>query len=126
MVHFDGFHACVYFVTFTSEYLDTLRNKNIDILETREPKIKLNHTRRYNLFMTDDRTGFIKEFVALLRFVAAGEVNVRHLRKDSEVIHRTGNENDVGNQVVLHAPQEAMDEADEIRWRDLDRWKYED
>ena len=107
MVHFDGFHVSVYFATFPSQYLDTLRNKGIDILRNWDPKIKLNHTKRYNLFMTKDRTEFISEFVALLRFVAAGEANVGHLRKDSDVIHRPDNEN-AGDQLVVHPPQEAM------------------
>lgn len=75
--------------------------------------------------MIDDRTEFIVEFVALVRFVAAGEANVGHLRKDSEVIHRRTDEN-VSGEVVSHAPQEAQDDRDMRRWMDLDRWKFED
>jgi hypothetical protein len=125
VVHFDGFHACVYFATFPSQYLDTLRHEDIGILRNRQPKIKLNHTRRYNLFMADDRTEFIAEFVALLRFVAAGEANVGHLRKDSEVIHRRRGEN-VSGEVVSHAPQEAQSKSELEQWMTLDRCKFED
>ena len=125
VVHFDGFHACVYFATFPSEYLETLRNEDIGILRHRQPKIKLNHTRLYNLFMTDDRTEFIEEFVALLRFVAAGEAKVGHLRKDSEVIHRRTDEN-ISGEGVSHAPQQAQDESEARTWMDLERYKFED
>jgi hypothetical protein len=95
-----------------------LRNQDIDILRHREPKIKLNHTRLFNLFVAEDRTKFIEEFVALLRFVAAGEANVGPLRRDSEVIHRRTNEN-VAGEVVSHAPPLAPDESEA---RTLDRF----
>ena len=123
MVHFDGFYVSVYFATFPSEYLLTIRNINVDVLKYREEKVKLQHTRRYNLFKTGDRTEFIKEFVALLRFVAAGEANVGHLRKDSNVIHRSVDES-VRVKALLHPPQEAMDESEENRWRELYAWQY--
>jgi hypothetical protein len=102
----------------------TIRNIDINLLRDRYEKVRLNHTKRYNLLLTGDRTNFIKEFVALLRFIAAGEANVGHLRKDSRVIHRTveGVEDKAG----LHPPQEAMDEPEESRWRDLYGWQYED
>jgi hypothetical protein len=103
----------------------TLRNIDINVLKNREDKVKLNHTKRYNLLVTGDRTDFIKEFVALLRFIAAGEANVGHLRKDSTVIHRTVDDHGVGDKAVLHPPQEAMDDSEESRWRDLYGWQYE-
>lgn len=110
----------MYFATFPSEYLETLRNVNVDVLKDRKDKIRLNHTQRYNLFNTSDRTEFIKEFVALLRFVAAGEANVGHLRKDSNVIHRNNNDSND----VLHPPQEAMDDREQDTWRELYGWQY--
>ncbi len=125
MVHFDGFYVSVYFAIFPSEYLMTIRNVDINLLKDRDDKVKLNHTKRYNLLLTGDRTDFIKEFVALLRFVAAGEANVGHLRKDSNVIHRTVDEC-VGDKAGFHPPQEAMDGSEETRWRDLYGWQYED
>jgi hypothetical protein len=125
VIHFDGFYVSIYFATFPSEYLMTLRNVDISVLKDREEKIKLNHTKRYNLLLAGDRTDFIREFVALLRFIAAGEANIGHLQKDSSVIHRTLHE-DVGRRAVLHPPQEAMDESEEGHWRDLYGWQYED
>ena len=88
-MHFDGFQVSVYWATFPSEYLQTIRDVDINLLKNRKEKIKLNHSRRYSLLDTRDRTDFIKEFVALLRFVAAGEANVGFLRKDGVEIHRT-------------------------------------
>jgi len=103
----------------------TLRNVDINILKDRVDKIELKHTRRYNLLLTGDRTEFIKEFVALLRYVAAGEANVGHLRKDASVIHRIVDEG-VGDEAAFHPPQEAMDESEENHWRDLYGWQYAD
>ena len=108
----------VYFATFPSEYLNTLRNVDVDSLSTRHPKIHLCHTRLYNLINTEDRTEFIKEFVALLRFVVAGEANIGHLRKDSQAIHRIANAGQVlVDMPVLCPPQEDLNEAEEETWR---------
>jgi len=120
VIHFDGFFVSVYFATFPSQYLDTIRNVNVD-REWKE-KIRLQHTRRYNLFSRDDRTEFIKHFVALLRFIAAGEANIGHLRSDSDIIHRSAEE----TTSILHPPQEAMDEREEGRWRSLSASQYAD
>jgi hypothetical protein len=120
VVHFDGFYASVYFATFPSEYLHTIRNVNVDTAW--EEKVKLHHTRRYNLFNRNDRTEFIKQFVALLRFTAAGEANIGHLRKDGDTIHRA--QDDFAE--ILHPPQEAMDEVEEARWRTLSASQYTD
>ena len=117
------FYVSVYFVNFPSEYLLTVRDIDIDTLKNREDKVELKHTRRYNLFKTSDRTEFIREFVALLRYIAAGEVNIGHLRKDSHVIHRTTNDSSIVT-TVLHPPQEAMDEGESRRWSELNEWQY--
>ncbi len=53
-----------------------MRNEDVDCLNDRDDKITLNHIRLHNLFNSTDRTEFVKEFVALLPFVAAGEANV--------------------------------------------------
>ena len=118
MVHFDGFFAAVYFATFPSEYLHTIRNVNVDTVW--EEKVRLHHTPRYNLFNRDERTQFIKQFVALLRFIAAGEANIGHLRRDGETIHRAPDD----SEAVLSPPQEAMDELEEARWRILSASQY--
>ena len=82
----------------------------------------LHHTRRYNLLSRDDRTEFIRHFVALLRFIAAGEANIGHLRNDSDTIHRSADE----TTPILHPPQEAMDESEEGKWRSLSAFQYAD
>ena len=120
MVHFDGLFVSVYFATFPSEYLDTIRNVNVDT-EWKE-KITLHHTRRHNLLSRDDRTEFIRHFVVLLRYIAAGEANIGHLRNDSDTIHRNADE----TPPILHPPQEAMDEREEGRWRNLSAFHYAD
>ena len=118
MVHFDGFFTSIYFATFPSEYLHKVRNINVDIAW--EDKIKLHHTHRYNLFNRGDRTEFIKDFVALLRFIAAGEANIGHLRKDGDTIHRTQDE----SEAILHPPQDAMNQLEETKWRTLVAYQY--
>jgi len=124
-VHFDGFYVSVYFANFPSEYLHMLRNVDVDSLSSREPKIQLCHTRLYNLINTEDRTEFIKEFVALLRFVAAGEANIGHLRKDSRMIHRITNRGDAAiDKPALRPPQEDLNEAEEEIWRVFSAGEY--
>ena len=118
-MHFDGFYVSVYWATFPSEYLQTIRDIDINLMEKREEKIKLNHSQRYNLLDTKDRTDFIKEFVALLRFIAAGEANVGFLRKDGVEIHRTtdGDSAEEEDEQVLRPPQEEMEAIEENSWR---------
>lgn len=118
-MHFDGFQVSVYWAIFPSEYLRIIRDIDINLLQKRKDKINLNHSRRYSLLDTEDRTDFIKEFVALLRFVAAGEANVGFLRKDGVEIHRTIDvDDDVDDdEQVLHPPQEEMEEVEESSWR---------
>jgi hypothetical protein len=117
-VHFDGFHVSVYWATFPSEYLETIRDVDINLLKDRKEKIKLNHSQRYSLLDMYDRTDFIKEFVALLRFVAAGEANVGFLRKDGVEIHRTADGVVDEDELVLRPPQEEMEEVEESSWRE--------
>ena len=116
-MHFDGFFASVYWATFPRDYLHTIRNVNVDDVAKWNPKIKLCHTQPYNLFQAEARTEFIQEFVALVRFVAAGEAKVAHLRKGGRVIHRS--KSDV-EEPVLRPPQQALDRDDELWWRHSD------
>jgi len=89
----------------------------VDSLNDRKDKVMLNHTRVYNLFNSIDRTEFIRKFVALLRFVAAGEAKVGCLRKDCSAIHRTRNAaGELKDEPVLRPPQEEMDEFEEEIW----------
>ena len=124
VVHFDGVRVSIYFATFPSDYLHILRNVDVDKLQSRDPKIELRHTRLYNLMNTEDRTYFIKEFVALLRFVAAGQANVGHLWKESSAIHRDTDMRELVEDPVLHPPQEDLNESEEEAWRTLHAMKY--
>lgn len=122
VVHFHGCSAAIYFATFPWHYLDRLRNIDIDSLKDLE-KIPLHHSALYNLLNTDSRTEFIKHMVALIRMVAAGDVNIGHLRKEGRKIHRQ--EDLSGNaESVMHPPQEEMDEKEESNWRQVSAKEY--
>ena len=114
-MHFDGFYVSIYFATFSAQHLRTIRDIDVNVIQVREDKITLHHTRRYNLFNAADRTDFIREFVALVRSVAAGEANVGFLGKNRPEIHRTDKTKEVKQK--LHFPQEDMDENEEEMWR---------
>ncbi len=115
----------VYFTKFPAEYLRLIRDIDLNVLENRKDKVKLNHTRRYNLFNMADRTDFIKEFVALLRYIAAGEANIGFLGKECKEIHRAKNEKgELQGDEVLRPPQEEMDETEERMWRMVDASEY--
>ena len=98
--------------------MDTIRNKDVNSLESNHYRIPLHHSPLYNLLNTDSRTEFIRHIIALIRMVAAGEANVGHLRKDGTEIHRKFDAS--GNPVdesVEHPPQQEMDEKEESSWR---------
>lgn len=120
VVHFDGFHVSVYFAVFPAQYLRTVRDINLNDLEgiPTKDKIKLNHTRIYNLVNTVDRTEFIKEFVALVRYIAAGEANVGFLGKTREEIHRIAvDRSNVDDGQVERPPQQDLNDSEEKIWR---------
>ena len=118
-MHFDGHHVAIYWATFPSEYLRTIRNVDINSLEKLNIRIKLRHTQFYDLFDPNERTEIIKQVAALVRFIAAGEANVGFFRKGDSPIHRP---TDAGHEVldeivVLRPPQEDMDTDEERIWR---------
>ena len=51
-------------------------------------RIELQHTPSYDLLDPISRTTFLKDFIALIRFLAAGYGNVGHLRLPGTKIHR--------------------------------------
>ena len=124
-MHFDGFYVSVYFAKFPAEYLRLVRDIDLNILKNRKDKVKLNHTRRYNLFNTVDRTDFIKEFIALLRFIAAGEANIGFLGKKCKEIHRSKDDKgELQLDEMFYPPQEEMDETEEGIWRMVNAEEY--
>lgn len=112
-MHFDGFHASIFFATFSAEYLRTLRDVNVGFLQNMPEKVQLYHTVTWNLCRADSRTEFIEQFVALVRFVAAGEANIGFLGKHRTSIHRT----EGSRETPLRPPQMEMDEKEEAAWR---------
>jgi hypothetical protein len=97
-----------------------VRDINLNDLEgkPKEDRIKLNHSRIYNLVNNVDRTEFIKEFIALVRFVAAGEANVGFLGKTREEIHRVASDrNIVDDEPVERPPQQDLNDNEAKMWR---------
>jgi hypothetical protein len=83
------------------------------------PKIELHHTQLFSLFDEKERTDFIRQIVALIRFVAAGEANIGHLRKNGTQIHRSLDASGhLVDEPVLHPPQRVMDEREQAEWRE--------
>ena len=71
---------------------------------------------------TVSRTEFIKEFVALVRFIAAGEANIGFLGKERMEIHRAESasitpEDLQRNEDEICPPQEEFEKAEEESWR---------
>jgi len=90
-----------------------------------EWRINLYHTKLYNLFNAVDRTEFIKEFVALLRFVAAGEANIGHVRKNSTIIHRSVTDPEgIEDETEMGPPQEVLTTVEKKSWRILNAHQY--
>lgn len=87
VVHFSGYDASIYWATLPPEYLDMVNRLGIDLLKGTKPVV-IHHTKPCHLMDPTDRTRFIAEFVALLRFVGDGKANVGHLRHRGEQIHR--------------------------------------
>jgi hypothetical protein len=121
-VHFDGFHASIFFATFSAEYLRTLRDVNVGFLQNMPEKVQLYHTITWNLCHADSRTEFIKQFVALVRFVAAGEANIGFLGKYRTSIHRM----EESRETPLRPSQMEMDEKEEVAWRIKAAGEYAD
>src|SRR5438046_10063958 len=103
----------MFFATFSAEYLHILRDVNVGLLQSMPEKVQLYHTVTWNLCRADSRTEFIEQFVALLRFVAAGEANIGFLGKYRTSIHRT----EGSQETPLRPPQMEMDEKEEAAWR---------
>ena len=77
----------------------------------KEDRIKLKHSRIYNLVNNTDRTEFIKEFIALVRFIAAGEANVGFLGKTREEIHRIASDRSiVDDEHVVRPPRQDLND----------------
>ena len=63
----------------------------------------------------DARLQFLRDFIAVVRCLADGNVPIGYLRRDGGKIHRTTDDEDKD---VLRPPQEALDSREEKEWRD--------
>ena len=88
-MHLSGFHASIYWAKFPAEYLRIIHSVGVGQLPDRM-RIQLYHTPPYNLLDHHQRTAFLKHFIALVRFLAAGFGDVGHLRRTGTKIHREG------------------------------------
>ena len=111
-----GLHASIYWADFPSKYLRTIHTIGIDKLP-KHTRIKLCHTKPDSLVDPIHRTLFLKHFIALIRYLAAGHGNVGHLRLLGDKIHRTL------KAIVMDDEEESEEECEEIiapSWMVLD------
>lgn len=76
----------------------------------------IHHTRSYNLLDTDCRTEFIKEFIALVRFIASGKASVGLLRTEGS-IHRRPNSG-IADSVLYEDVDDDVWSEEEEPWSD--------
>ena len=108
MVHINGHEASFYYAKFPQTYLRKVHREGIDGL-TSTKQIYLHHTKPQNLLLTEPRTKFIDDFVALILFLADGQGNVGFLRREREgPIHR-----DFGDGGTLSGPPQQVLDYDE-------------
>jgi len=84
-----GLTVRFFWAKFPEQYIKTLRLQPIEELK-KEPLITLCHTEAHHLSIPTERDQFIQEFLAIVRCIAAGKVNVGLVRSgpDSAMHHR--------------------------------------
>ena len=125
MVHFSGYHACVYYATFPADYLSTIQHDGIHALKSKfEKPLPLHHTEPCNLLHPDARLHFIQDFIAIVRCLADGYAPIGYLRRDDPQgkIHRKMH--DYVDEEVLRPPQQALEQRKESEWRQEKGSKY--
>jgi hypothetical protein len=95
-------------------YLEIVYRFGIDLLDKENPVV-IHHMKPCHLMNPTAHTRFIADFVALLRFVGDGKVNVGHLRLPGEEIHREGVVNDETE--LKQPPQTAME------WEEMEEFQ---
>lgn len=114
-MHFDGSFVSIYFAVFPSAYLHAVRDGGLNTVIS-QPSLKLYRSQIYDLFETDQRTSFIRQFVALVRMIADGRGNVGHLRRDKDVVHRNDKSEPVVIPSWMNLDIREMKEWDENKW----------
>jgi hypothetical protein len=115
IVQFNSHCVAIYWATFPSESLKTIRTVDINSSGNLNTRIELRHTQFYNLFDPNECTEIIRQVTAPVCFIAMGEANVDFFRKGDSPIHRPA-ETGLGvlNEIViLRPPQEDMDTDEE-------------
>ena len=74
-----------------------------------------------NLIDADARLQFLKDFIAVVRCLADGNAPIGYLRRDGGKIHRRPYDDDDD---VVQPPQKALDEREEVEWREKDSKAY--
>ena len=119
MVHFSGYHACIYYATFPSEYLSTIQHEGIQALKFKfKDPLPLHHTKLCNLMDAEDRMMFVLDFIAIVRCLADGNAPIGYLRRDNAEgkIHRKPDD-DV-DQEVVRPPQKVLEPRKESEWQE--------
>jgi hypothetical protein len=102
-----------------------IRDEDLNSLDKLNIRIKLHHTRLYNLLETQERAEILRHVVALVRFVAAGKANVGFFRYGDSPIHRTKTDGrPVEKETVTRPPQEEMNENEQRLWRETKGAEY--
>jgi hypothetical protein len=122
VVHFSGYHACIYYATFPTEYLSTIQHEGIHALKSKfNNPLPLYHTEPCNLLHPDARLHFILDFIAIVRCLTDGRAPIGYLRRDEQgKIHRKLND----EEEVVRPPQQALEQRKESEWRQEKGNKY--
>jgi hypothetical protein len=82
-------------------------------------RITLRHTPAYNLLDPGPRTTFLKHFIALMRYLAAGYGDIGHLRLPGTKIHRSLGSDVDETEKEENAPEwMALDYQEDEQWVD--------
>lgn len=109
VVQFSGYHACIYYATFPSEYLYTIQHEGIQALKYKfNYFLPLHHTKLCNLMDAEDRMMFVGDFIAIVRCLADGNAPIGYLRSE----------------VVVQPPQQIFESTKESEWREASASGY--
>ena len=107
-MHLDGYYVSFYWAEFPVEYLETVRFKSLNELQSMD-KIVIRHTKPMSLVDPDERDQFLQEFLSIIRCLVDGKGRIGFLRHDMDPnpIHRDSN-----------APDPQSDEESELAQSD--------
>jgi len=101
VMHLSGVKVSFYWAVFPTEYLQTVRLKNLCDVQ-KLAKVTLHHTQPRSLINPKERDEFIKEFLSIVRCLADGEGRIGFLRSDKKSpIHKVDEDLDTGTQLSV-------------------------